>query len=240
MPESALVALPPPPDRSRQVDDPLEAAGFGNEVLAAAERLIGPPQRATAAQRLVDEMANIQLALQATDVAALRRSAGLIGRLLGRDVEAQERAEQLAEQLDICLLRADAELRGLQRDMVAQQRQAARVDVAVTAIEQWADAGEAMPAPTQEAVQLTLQRRLQHLRGVARLRQIEADQLHLLHAQGLELSERYQRIRDVLLPIWRQQALAVRAAQMPARLQQAADSQARILDEVAAMQARLR
>lgn len=240
MPESALVALPPPPDRSRQVDDPLEAAGFGHEVLAAAERLIGPPQQATAAQRLVDEMANIQLALQATDVAALRRSAGLIGRLLGRDVEAQERAEQLAEQLDICLLRADAELRGLQRDMVAQQRQAARVDVAVTAIEQWADAGEAMPAPTREAVQLTLQRRLQHLRGVARLRQIEADQLHLLHAQGLELSERYQRIRDVLLPVWRQQALAVRAAQMPARLQQAADSQARILDEVAAMQARLR
>ena len=100
--------------------------------------------------------------------------------------------------------------------------------------------GEAMPAPTQEAVQLALQRRLQHLRGVARLRQIEADQLHLLHAQGLELSERYQRIRDVLLPVWRQQALAVRAAQMPARLQQAADSQACILDEVAAMQARLR
>ncbi|MNN96927.1 hypothetical protein D3C81_2159910 [compost metagenome] len=52
--------------------------------------------------------------------------------------------------------------------------------------------------------------------------------------------ERYQRIRDVLLPLWRQQMLASKAAGMSARLATAADAQARILAEVEAMQARLR
>lgn len=240
MPESALVALPSPPDRSVPLDDPVAVAHFGHEVLAAAERLIGPPVAATAAQRLVAEMDGIRQALQAADVAAIRRSVGLIGRLLGRDVELQERAEQLAEQLDICLLRADADMRSLHGELMAQQRQAARVQVAVTAIEQWADAGAATPPAQEESIRHALQRRLQHLRGVAGLRRTEAGQLQLLHAQGLELIERYQRIRDVLLPLWRQQALATRAARMPARLQQAADCQARILDEVKAMQARLR
>lgn len=240
MPESALVALPKPPDRSMRLDDPTQVAGFGREVLAAVERLIGPAVVATSAQQLVEEMDNIRLALQATDVAAIRRSAGLIGRLLGRDVEAQERAQQLAEQLDICLLRADANARGLEQEQLAGQRQAARVDVAVTAIEQWAEAGEAMPPAQDASVRLSLQRRLQHLRAVAQLRQAEAVQLRLLHAQGAELIARYQRIRDVLLPVWRQQALAVAASQMPERLQKAADCQSLILDEVKAMQARLR
>ncbi len=222
-----------------RLDDPLQVAAFGDEVLAAAERLIGPPLIAPSAQRLVREMDNVRQALQASDVVAIRRSVGLIGRLLGRDVEAQERAEQLAGQLEVCLLRADANVRGLEQEQIAQQRQAARVDVAVTAIEQWAEAGEVMVPPREESLRLALQRRLQHLRVVARLRQTEAAQLRLLQAQAAELVERYLRIRDVLLPLWRQQALAVSAAQVPGLLQRAADCQARILDEVAAMQARL-
>ena len=72
------------------------------------------------------------------------------------------------------------------------------------------------------------------------MRYTEARQLRLLHAQGVELIERYQRIRDVLLPLWRQQSLALRAADRQAQLEQAAQAQARILDEVTAMQARLR
>ena len=50
----------------------------------------------------------------------------------------------------------------------------------------------------------------------------------------------YQRIRDVLLPVWRQQSLVARAADKQIQLAQAAEAQARILDEVRAMQARLR
>ena len=239
MPEAPL-PLPLPPEPALAVDDPLAIAGYGASLLKAIERSIDAPLEGGAAQRLVAEMDNIRQAMLARDGRQIRRSAGLLGRLLGRDVEAQLRAEQLAAQLDVCLLRADDCARQLQHQLDLQLQQAARVDVAVAAIDHWADAGAAMPAPVDDLLQAALQRRLQHLRGVARLRHAEAGQLRMLHAQGLELVERYLRIRDVLLPLWRQQLLAQHAAAMPAQLQQAADSQARILDEVRAMQARLR
>ena len=232
--------LPPPPVPALPSTDALAVASYGGELLAAVERLIGPPAKVGAAAALVAEMDNIRLALQAADGRRIRRSAGLWGRLLGRDVEAQLQAEQLAGQLDVCLLRADDGMQALQRELERHQQQWGRVDAAAAAIDAWAAAGEALPPSLDAVAQAALQRRLHHLRGLARLRQTEADQLRLLHAQGAELIERYQRIRDVLLPLWRQQALAQRSAGMPAELAQAADAQARIVDEVTAMQARLR
>jgi fused signal recognition particle receptor len=185
--------------------------------------------------------------MRAHDAGAIRRSVGLLGRLLGRDVEAQAQAERLAGQLDVCLLRADGIVGELQKALPERQQQAMRTVEAVNAIDAWAEAGErllqdaATPAGAERALTVAaLQRRLHHLRGVARLRALEASQLQLLHAQGVELLERYQRIRDVLLPLWRQQMLASKAAGMSARLATAADAQARILAEVEAMQARLR
>ncbi len=232
--------LPVPPQPALAADDPLAVAGYGSELLVAVERLIGPPVVAGAASALVLEMDNIRLAMQARDGRQIRRSVGLLGRLLGRDVEAQVQAEQLAGQLDVCLLRADGQVQALRQELAHYLRQVASVELAVAAIDDWAVAGESATAPVDSVAQAALQRRLLHLRGLARLRQTEAEQLRLLHGQGAELIERYQRIRDVLLPLWRQQVLAERAAQMPGTLAQAADAQARILDEVTAMQARLR
>lgn len=232
--------LPTPPHPALQTTDPLAVAGYGGELLAAVERLIGAPAKTGAAAALVAEMDNVRQAMQAHDGRRIRRSVGLWGRLLGRDVEAQVQAEQLAGQLDVCLLRADDGLQALQQELDRHQQQLARVEAAVAAIDVWAAAGEALPALKEPVSQAALQRRLQHLRGLARLRQTEAGQLRLLHAQGVELIERYQRIRDVLLPLWRQQTLAQHAAGMPAALAKAAEAQARIVDEVMAMQARLR
>ena len=240
MPDTTPSLLPAPPQPALQADDALAVAGYGAPLLLAVERLLAAPAATGAAQRLVAEMDNIRQAMSARDARQIRRSAGLFGRLLGRDVEAQLQAEQLARQLDICLLRADGSLQELQHELAQHLLQLVRVEAAVAAIDDWAAAGEAVPAPADTLAQAALQRRLQHLRGLARLRQTEAGQLRLLHAQAVELIERYQRIRDVLLPLWRQQLLANQAARMPATLAQAADAQARILDEVTAMQARLR
>ena len=240
MPDLSPSLLPVPPQPALQADDALAVASYGAELLAAIEQLLGTPQTGIAAARLVAEMDNIRQAMSAADGRQIRRSVGLLGRLLGRDIEAQARAEQLAGQLDVCLLRADGCVEALQQELSQHLLQVARVQMAVAAIDDWAAAGEAIPPPAELVAQAALQRRLQHLRGLARLRQAEAEQLRLLHAQGVELIERYQRIRDVLLPLWRQQSLAARAADKQAQLAQAAEAQARILDEVTAMQARLR
>ena len=237
MPDPQLPAPPQPPVR---VDDPMAVAAYGAELLVAVEQRVGAPVEALAAQRLVAEMDNIRQAMQAHDGARIRRSVGLLGRLLGRDVEMQAQAEQLAAQLDVCLLRADACVQALRLELDALLLQAMRATSAATAIDDWAAAGEALPPPAEGLQQAALQRRLQHLRGLARLREGEAGQLRLLQAQGVELIERYMRIRDVLLPLWRQQALARQAVGKAVQLRKVADSQARILDEVMAMQARLR
>lgn len=240
MPDVTPALLPLPPQPALQSDDALAVASYGAELLVAIEQLLGTPQTGVAAARLVAEMDNIRQAMSAADGRQIRRSVGLLGRLLGRDIEAQARAEQLAGQLDVCLLRADGCVEALQQELSQHLQQIARVQLAVAAIDDWAAAGEATPAAVDALAQAALQRRMQHLRGLARLRQTEAEQLRLLRAQGVELIERYQRIRDVLLPLWRQQSLAARAADKQAQLEQAAQAQTRILDEVRAMQARLR
>lgn len=236
------LALPlPPEDVAAALASPMMIAGYGGELLQAVERALAHPGRGEAAQRLVDEMGNIRQAMQASDAGATRRAAGLLGRLLGRDVEAQAQAEQLASQLDVCLLRADAAAHALQAQAATQLEQAGDADVAADMIGRWADAGTgALLQGMDEALQMPLQRRLQHLLGIAALRRNDAAQLRLLQAQSVELIERYKRIRDVLLPVWRQQVAVAQAADMATHLQQAAESQARILDEVTAMQARLR
>ncbi|MGH8052732.1 MAG: hypothetical protein ACREP4_02260 [Stenotrophomonas sp.] len=242
-----MIGLPEPPVPALALEDPLAVANYGAPLLAVVEQKTSPSDNDHAAVRLVAEMDNIHQAMRAHDVGAIRRSVGLLGRLLGRDVEAQAQAERLAGQLDVCLLRADGIVADLRRGLPVRLEQAAFVGAAVNAIDAWAEAGErvlldvqAQVGPDKELISAALQRRLQHLRSVARLRALEASQLQLLHAQGVELLERYQRIRDVLLPLWRQQVLATQAAGMSARLASAADAQARILAEVEAMQARLR
>ncbi|WP_269791551.1 hypothetical protein [Stenotrophomonas sp. Iso1] len=246
--DSRVIALPPPPTPAVVLDDPLAVASYGAGLLAMVEQRASAAGDGHAAARLVAEMDNIHQAMRAHDTGAIRRSVGLLGRLLGRDVEVQAQAERLAGQLDICLLRADGIVTEVQGALPVHQQQAVLAAEAVSAIDAWAEAGERV---LQDAVAqagaadstltvAALQRRLHHLRGVARLRALEASQLQLLHAQSVELLERYQRIRDVLLPLWRQQVLATKAAGMSARLVTAADTQTRILAEVEAMQARLR
>lgn len=240
MPDPSPSLLPVPAQPVLQADDALAVASYGADLLIAVEQLLGTAQTGIAATRLVAEMDNIRQAMSANDGRQIRRSVGLLGRLLGRDVEAQAQAEQLATQLDVCLLRADACVHALRQELGQHLQQIARVQMSVAAIDDWAAAGEAVPPPAEEVAQAALQRRLQHLRGLARLRDTEADQLRLLHAQGVELIDRYQRIRDVLLPLWRQQSLAARTADKQEQLAQAGEAQTRILDEVRAMQARLR
>jgi fused signal recognition particle receptor len=123
------------------------------------------------------------------------------------------------------------------------QRQTAIVaaEQAAIALEQWIDAGclqlPSLSATEQHAV---FAQRLDHLRRLAALQRSEAVQWQLLQAQDDALLARFRRIADVLLPAWKQAALARQAQDQAQRNQQAAQLQAQIAAEVASAQARLR
>lgn len=248
-----IAGWPQPPVPPVDPADALAVAGYGTPVLAAALAPAMPDDGdETAAAALVAEMDNIRLALQSRDPRALRRASGLLGRLLGRDVEAQAQAETLRAQLGVLLVRSDRHADALEAAVMRRADAAAHAEAGAAAIGRWVDAAALLlqdPVADGAGVadgwatdtpQARLRRRLDHLRGVAATRHMDAAQLRLLHAQGLELLERYRRIRDVLLPAWEQNALAERVAREPARLAASARSHDQIVAEVAAMQARLR
>lgn len=238
--------FPLPADVPLDVTDALAVARYGSELLQAIEHAAVGAFDPEGAAALVTELDDIHQALLAMEPAVLRRQAGLLGRLLGRDVEAQARAEALFQRLDTGLLRADAAAVRLQHEVVQRGTAAAQLRQAALAILQWAGAAEPLwqrlsaDAGAPQPVAMALRRRLDHLHRLAALRTMEAGQLQLLQAQAIELLERYQRVREVLIPAWQQQQRVSPSTVAAMQLRQLGDSQARILAELKAMQARLR
>jgi fused signal recognition particle receptor len=235
-------ALPQPPASPLEMGDAQAAAGYAAPLLEAVGQALA--QRDAAADSgaaLVRELEHIQQALQARDPHRIRRASGVLGRLLGRDLEAQAEAETLSSQLGVVLLRADQQALGLQQRLDDHGAMAAAADAGVAALERWI-AAAAAGAAAASAAQLTeaWSRRLDHLQRVAAAWQLEAAQWRLLQQQGNELLQRYRHIREVLLPAWRQAESAVQAAHGAAHATRAAQAQQRILAEVQAMRARLR
>ena len=199
-----------------------------------------PLQADAGGEGLVAALARIALALQAGDPARLRRQESWWGRLLGRDVARQAQAQELQAQLGLLALQAREQAQGLAQR--AQQREQAIIDndAAAAALEAWATFGAAQLAMLEGAAQAALAPRVDHLQRLATLRRIEGGQWQLLQEQDEALLRRFVRIHDVLLPAWRQAALARQAQAQAAQATQAATLQAQIDDEVAAAQARLR
>ncbi|NYF18785.1 fused signal recognition particle receptor [Xanthomonas sp. JAI131] len=232
-------ALPQPPASPLEMGDAQAAAGYAAPLLEAVGQALA--QRDTtpdSGAALVRELEHIQQALQARDPHRIRRASGVLGRLLGRDLEAQAEAETLSSQMGVVLLRADQQALGLQQRLDDHGAMAAAADAGVAALERWIAAA---PVPAS-GTQLTeaWSRRLDHLQRVAAAWRLEAAQWRLLQQQGNELLQRYRHIREVLLPAWRQAESAVQAAHGAAHATRAAQAQQRILAEVQAMRARLR
>ncbi|WP_139202793.1 hypothetical protein [Pseudoxanthomonas sp. GM95] len=231
----------PLPDPSLDRSDLLAATRYGEMLLSAIEAqsqagLASDPAMAA----LVAQMQQIRLALQARDPAAIRRDSGWWGRLLGRDVEAQLQAEQLSAQLGVLLSRADMLAATLRAALVTIAAQRSSRQTAGEAIDRWIELGQQQLGLDDSAWDQALSRRLDHLRRLAVLQHTQHAQVVLLQGQVHELLERYQRIRDVLLPAWQQQATVQAAAQVPTQLREMQRAQDDITAEVTAMQARLR
>ena len=240
------MSAPPPVD----LDDALAVVGYGGDALDAAlePRLAEALDRAAAAA-LVARLDELRRALEAGHPRLARRRTGLMGRLLGRDVQAEAEARQLRDRLGVLLVRADAEAGAVRARVALQQALLGEVEAAVQAIElrsvqarQWLDAHPQAGAdadPGAIAPRERLRQRLGQLATVSASWRTGAAQLALLRGQMLDLLARYQRIRDVLLPAWRQRALGEAAQAGAARGADAARAHAAIEAEVAAMPATL-
>ena len=231
--------MPLPSPQLPDAQDVAALSRYGLPLLQQlAERSEALPEAAGAG--LVEALARIALAVQAAEPERLRRQEGWWGRLLGRDIEREAEARALQARLGVLSLRA-REQAGVLREAAAERGRAiAAAEDAARALEAWADAGTAWLPGQEPAAQAALAPRVDHLRRLAALRRVEAGQWRLLQAQDDALLQRFSRIHDVLLPAWRQAVLARQAQVQAGVAGQAAMLQARIDDEVAAAQARLR
>lgn len=243
----------PHADPPVDLDDALAVLRYGHEVLdeGLEARMVAALDPADATG-LVSRLDELRRALQAHDPRSARRGVGLLGRLMGRDVLAESEATQLRARLGTLVAAADRsaaalEARGdVQRRLQDESAAAiAGIGAAITRARDWLqghpDAGGAASAGAAPGAgtRAVLERRLEQLATVQATRELGMRQLALLHSQDLELLARYRRIRDVLLPAWRQQALADAGVSGRRRAAAAADAWAAIESEVDAMAARL-
>ncbi len=227
------------------LDDTLAVVAYGSDAIdAALDARLTDALADTGAATLVARLRDLHRAMQAGKPREIRRATGLLGRLLGRDVEAEAEAEALQQRLGVLIADADRSAAGLRthatRQQALQQELAqgiASIVRSIKAARDWLDchAGAGATHPSHDR----LEHRLDQLATVLATWQIGAQQLQLLHRQHLDLLARYQRIRDVLLPAWRQQALADATAAGAQHASAAADAQGAIESEVAAMAATL-
>ncbi|HRN62683.1 MAG TPA: hypothetical protein PLF73_09515, partial [Luteimonas sp.] len=126
---------------------------------------------------------------------------------------------------------------GLLGQGIQDGRATARIGERIDGARRWLDAhpDAGVAQGPVAAPRDRLRQRLDQLATVQASWAIGAGQLALLREQSLDLLARYRRIRDVLLPAWRQQALGDAARAGSRHAAQAADAQAAIESEVAAM-----
>jgi fused signal recognition particle receptor len=220
--------------------DAAELAQWGEAVVAAVgQRDAATPAAARAGQPLLDLLAQLALVLQSAAPGGVRRQTSWWGRLLGRDVERELDAQDWQPRLGVLLTQVEVATQALREQGSRYLAAQATALDAARATQRWVDAGAgqlpALPAPLQPV----LAQRLDHLRRLAAVQQLEAGQWQLLFEQDNALLARSQRITETLLPAWRQALLARRADDQQQRNTQAARLQAQITAELASAQARL-
>lgn len=229
-------------------DDALAIVGFGGDLVdrgldARLDGALSPVE----AETLVARLDLLRRALQVERPRG--RGVGLIGRLMGRDVLAEADDAGLRQRVGVLLLDADRAASSLADRAAVQAALQADLDDALAAlamrVAQARDGLAADPAagtaslPGTEAPRARFERRLQQLDTVHHAWAVARAQLAHLHDQNLALLARHRRIRDVLLPAWRQQALSAAGGDAATRARRAAGTQAAIASEVAAMTATL-
>ena len=230
--------------------DALAVIGYGQELVdTAPESELSATLDHADAAALVARLDELRRALHAGDPGKPRRRAGLIARLTGRDLRNEAEDVLLRERVGALVASADRSADALRKRVVEQQQLQARFEVsqrtladAIARARAWLAAhpgAGTLATMATLAPRASFERRLDQLDTLQASRDVAARQLVLLRDQNLELLARYQRIRDVLLPAWRQQALAAAAHAGAGRSHDATTAYDAIASEVDAMAVKL-
>lgn len=238
---------PPPVD----LDDALAVVAYGQvSINPELDARLAQAMDSTSAAALVARMDELRRALQADNPRLVRRGVGLLGRLAGRDVEAEAQAQELKSRLVTLIAAADRSAAALSGQVAAQQlahedaaAAATDIDAAIAQARHWLEnnptAGTTVDAAGLMSPRQRLEQRLHQLAGVRDAHALARHQMQLLRDQNLDLLARYQHIRDTLLPVWRQQAIGQAGRGGSKRAAAAARASAAIASEVDAMAGRL-
>ncbi|WP_242112921.1 hypothetical protein [Luteimonas aquatica] len=175
---------------------------------AVAARLSRLPTAA-----LLDALEGVVATLDNADPARRRKRAGVLGRLLGRDLVAQAQPDPVENRIRLQLAGAQALAVELAEgsDALAAlsahlQRQTARLDELL--------AGERLADTEADAAHRTVarQRRLEHLDAIAASWRATVAQIAVVRDHAALLLDRHAQVRDLLTTLWRQRAAATAAA----------------------------
>jgi hypothetical protein len=227
------------------LDDAMAIVAYGADALdEGLDARLSAALHPDAAASLVAQLDQLRRAIQGDAARAARRGAGLLGRLWGRDVRAEADAAQLREQVGVLLLRAGDAAGSLARNAAeldavtdALRHAIERIDLRIGQARDWLDANpqDGLARGPVVSPRERLEQRLAQLATVRQAWSLGLTQASLVREQLLGLLARHQRIRDVLVPTWRQHALGGAAAAGSRQAAIAARAQADIEAEVAAM-----
>ncbi len=156
---------------------------------------------------LLKELDGILQTLDAADAVAARRRAGLLGRLLGRDLVAMARVDHIDTRLRLHLAGTDTHAASLKAHIAllasASEHLQGQIDalLEVTRLASCETGGD----PQHEDV---TRRWLSHLDALAVGWRSTAAQLAMAISYARSMLERHRQVRDVLIPLWRQRVSA--------------------------------
>ncbi|WP_133477646.1 hypothetical protein [Cognatilysobacter segetis] len=166
-------------------------------------------RRSTSA--LLEELAGIVQALEVAQARNAARRAGIVGRLLGRDMPAQARARQAHEHIRIRLQLAERRARDVAEHLRELDEAIAHVMRQRMRLSDIAERGrEALGAFALEGglPADAMARRLGHLAMLVSSWDVAVAHMRLVRQYGDLLLARYAHVRDVVVPQWRRECEA--------------------------------
>lgn len=185
------------------------ARQLGAELVAKVDLdALGARIAALPTAALLAELEGIVEALDNQDPVRRRRRAGLLGRLLGRDLIAQAQPDPVDQRVRLRLSAAQAvaanlAVRAEELKSVAAALQGHIDQLNALLARQYRVTSEGLGVEAQTA----RSRRLADLDAILASWRITAAQLALLDTHAALLLDRHAQVRDLLVPLWRQRAV---------------------------------
>ncbi|MDY6949105.1 MAG: hypothetical protein SXG53_25705 [Pseudomonadota bacterium] len=164
---------------------------------------------------LLGELEAVVQALDGADAARSRKRAGILGRLVGRDLLAQADPDPAERRVRVHLVRADGHATALREHLrlmedawKSLQAQCVRLDYAIgRAQRELVEQEGRLPHDARSTD--TARRRIDHQCAIATFWGQTCTQLGVAVAHGRLLLDRHVQVRDLLVPLWLQNSASV-------------------------------